>query len=156
MPTRPFACQECNDQPQEGFSVFEAVNDWLIAFPEKNLVHIHLGQSVQTEKISMEEAHFHYQWVMDLVKKYPKKKFFFVVDVGNKDNSEIMPAGARKILQKIITHPQLPKGAAYGLTWAWRMVGNFLIFIGADINFVETEEQAREAYKKWKKTYRGE
>lgn len=152
---KPFACEYCRNQPTKNFAVFKPLNDWLVAYPEQNLIHVHLGQSVQTKKTSMEEANFQFKWVTQITKKYPKKKFFFVIDMGKKDDSEMMPPEARKLLQKIITHPQLPKGAAYGLTWAWRMVGNLLVLVGADIKFVDSEKAAHAEYKKWKKSYRG-
>lgn len=93
---------------------------------------------------------------MDLLQQYPKKQFFWVVDMSRKDDSEILVKEARDNLQKIRTHPQMPRGAVYGFTWAMRMLINLLNMMGGTAVFVESAEAAREEYKKWKSTYSGE
>lgn len=151
----PFECLECHSRPRSDFAVYEPTDDWLIAFPEKNLVHIHFGTSSHDDKSNIDESRFHLRWVMDLLKQYPEKKFFWVVDMSRKDDSEILVKEARDNLQKIRTHPQMPKGAVYGFTWAMRMLINLLNLMGGEAVLVDSAEAARKEYEKWKQAYSG-
>lgn len=153
---KPFRCKECDQRPVDEFTIYEPTDDWLIAYPEKNLVHIHFGESSHDDQSNIDQAKFHYKWVMSLVKTYPKKKFFWVVDMSRKDDSEIMVKEARDILNKIRTHPQMPKGAIYGFTWAMRMLLNLLSLMGGEASLVDSADHARDEYNKWKKSYSGE
>ncbi len=157
MPTtKPFQCLECDQRLAEDFAIYEPTNDWLMVYPEKNLIHIHYGESSHDDQSNIDESRFHLRWVMDLLQQYPKKQFFWVVDMSRKDDSEILVKEARDNLQKIRTHPQMPRGAVYGFTWAMRMLINLLNMMGGTAVFVESAEAAREEYKKWKSTYSGE
>lgn len=155
MLNHPFKCEECDPLPAENFAIYTPTDDWLIAFPEKNLVHVHFGESSHDDKSNIEESRFHLNWVMDLLKKYPNKHFFWIVDTTRKDDSEFFVKEARDNLQKIRTHPQMPKGAAYGFTWAMRMVISLLNLMGGTAVLVDSPEAARQEYKKWKATYSG-
>lgn len=152
----PFNCEECTSRPRSDFTIYEPTNDWLIAFPEKNLVHIHYGESSHDDKSNIDEARFHLNWVLDQTARYPNKKFFWIVDMTRKDDSEILVKEARDMLHKIRTHPQMPKGAVYGFTWAMRMLISLLNLMGGSAALVDSPEAARKEYETWKASYSGE
>lgn len=145
----PFECELCSQQPMEKFGIFEPVNDWLIAYPEKRLIHIHLGQSITEDPISLAESRFQYDWLMSLFKQYPNTTFFYLIDMTLKDDREHMPMEALTQLKKIVTHPQLPAGAAYGLTWGWHLFGTMLNAVGGRVSLEVTREEAEAKYTKW-------
>lgn len=152
----PFQCDECDSRPRSDFTIYEPTDDWLIAYPEKNLAHIHYGKSSFDDKSNIDAARFHLNWVLDLTARFPKKKFFWIVDMRRKDDSEILLKEARDILKKIRTHPQMPMGAIFGFTWAMRMLLNLLNMMGGTAVLVDSAQEARVAFQKWKSTYKGE
>lgn len=152
--SHPFTCGICDQAPDSAFTIYQPVDDWLIAFPEKNLMHIHFGESTHDDKSNVEEAEFHWKWVQEVVKKNPHTQFFYVLDMSRKDDSEFLTKEARDTYKKIRTHVQLPAGAVYGFTWGMRMLIGLLNVMGGNTAIVDTPQQAQKSYEAWLKTAR--
>lgn len=146
----PFPCEECQTHTPNEFVVYEPTNDWLIAIPEKNLLHIHFGESTFSAKQNIEEAQFHWKWLQSISKKFPNEKFFFVIDLSRKDDGEFLVDEAKQIYKKIRQHPQLAAAAVYGQTPAMKMIVNMFLFMGGvKTTLVDNRQQATSLYKKW-------
>lgn len=157
MDNSPFQCTECKGVGRAEFAVFEPAQDYLVVFPEKNLIHIHLGGSITDDRVSLAQSHFYADWIRDTLSQYPEKHFFYVVDMSRKDSSESMPLKSMQMLRKIITNPQLPKGAAYGLSWGWHaFISLFLHTIGVHVFLEPNAESAQKRYQEWKEKYTGD
>lgn len=147
----PYPCQECEQAAPDQFTVYEPLGDWVMLDVPKKLIHIHFGESSHDDKSNLEEATFQWEWAKKTTEKHPKTKFFWIIDMSRKDDSEILTKEARDQYQKIRTHPQLPAGAAYGYTWAMRMIMSLLNVMGGQATLVDTEQDARAVYQAWLK-----
>lgn len=156
MDKSPFQCTECEGRERADFAVFTPTQDYLIVFPEKNLMHIHLGTSIIDDSVSLAQSHFYADWIHNTLAQYPEKYFFYVVDMSRKDSSESMPLESMQMLRKIMTNKQLPKGAAYGLSWGWHaFVTLFLHTIGVHVLLEANAQAAQKRYIEWKEQYTG-
>lgn len=149
----PFACNECATQPPSAFEMFTPaphIDDWIIVYPQKHLIHVHFGTSVQEEKINTAEAQFIYSLFMRWAAQYPGKKFFVVVDGTRGDDSEFVTDEARKLYMNILRHPQFQHGVFYGFTQGMIFYINMLLFVTRrKIRLVGSRTEADEEYKKW-------
>lgn len=151
---QPFSCAECNQRPRSDFTIYPEVDDWLVAYPERNLMHIHFGSSTQSADVSVGQAQFHLAWLQSIVAQYPKKHFFFTVDMSRKDDSEFFEPEAKRIYKVIRSHPQLDAAAVYGQTHAMKFLMNLFIRMGgARTTLVDTKEQADAIYQAWYERY---
>lgn len=149
----PFECSRCASHPISDFEIYSPnpeVNDWMIVFPEEQLLHIHYGQSVQEEALNTQEAEFVQHVLLSWVKKYPGKKFFIVVDGSRGDDSEMISEPARKIYMDILRHPQLGQGVFYGFTPGMNFYINMLLFVTRKkIRMLGTLKEAEAEYQRW-------
>lgn len=152
MTSYPFDCDKCDQQPVTAFTQFEPVQDYFIAYPAENLMHIHFGFATHNDAENMAEAKVIESFFMDTFVRYPDKKFFVFVDFSRGDDSEFVPPAAMKIYRKILDSPQTGDGIVYGMTPGLSMLMKLLLFAThrQNIKAVETKQEADQAYERWK------
>lgn len=150
---RRFQCSICDERPDAEFTIFRAdgeVEDWVIAYPSKQLIHIHFGTPTIASSDNIEEAKFIDRFLRASAAAHPKDKYYIVIDALQTDNSEFIPPESLIIYRDILKHPQFGDGAIYGGTSAFSAIINLLtLWSSHDIKIVETAEEAMAAYERW-------
>lgn len=146
----PYDCAECQLQPAASFAIYTEANDWLQAYPEQQLVHIHYGHSTHEELTNIQEAEFVCAYLMKLTEAYPDKRFFIMVDFTHGDDSEFVPPESMKLYRSVLKHPQLRQGVVYGGTFALHYLVELLFRIsGNNIKIVSDKAEADQEYQRW-------
>lgn len=147
-----YTCQRCSAQTREKFAVHKPTQVWITDYPERQLVHIHYGYSTTHDRENIDEAKFVTGFLNEIRATYPVKKFFLVVDFTRGDDSEFVPPEAMKMYRAILEDEFLRQGAIYGATYALRsLVSLLFLFKKVNVHFVNTEQEAEQAYQKWYK-----
>lgn len=148
--SKPFHCPKCADLPKEAFTINATTDDWIMVYPEEHLVHFHMGPSTDTIEENESLGDFALKWWDALVAQYPDKKFFIIVDLSRKDDSEVIEGNTREALNHIRNHPQDAANAAYGFTASMAFLLNVMAkFTRRPVNLRENYEQCVEDYEKW-------
>ncbi len=151
MLEKPFACTECQPQPRENFSIFPTTDDWLIAYPDKRLIHIHFGRTNQLPDVGIAEGKFHWEWLLSVVQQYPDIRWFFMTDFSRKKGLyENVPSEAKAFYKKIRYHEKLDAGASYGMNLIFEMIMKlFMNQGGVKVALVKTAAEAAAVYDEW-------
>jgi hypothetical protein len=146
----PFTCFRCEKEPKERFSVFEPTDDWIIAYPDLQLIHVHFGVSSQSPEENIGMSKLVVQWWDNLTKQYPGRRFFFINDLTRKDDGEVIEDESKKDMAYVRKHPQSGGGAIYGQTVAMSMLLNLLNhFTQRELTARYTLQECEEDYEEW-------
>lgn len=148
----PFECQECSQRPKQDFVIFQEgeIDDWMIAYIEQQVIHIHYGYATHEDALNIAEAKFVEQFMMSVAASNPDKKFFVFIDTGRADNSEFIPTESLQIYKHILQHPQFQQGVFYGGTSASNFIMKLLLrFGGMHVKIVYTKQDADQYYREW-------
>lgn len=148
--TYPFSCFRCEKEDPRRFAIDPVSNDYLIAYPEINLIHLHLGVSSHTPEENLANAKFVREWWDSIARAYPTKIFFFINDLSRKDDSETLEDEAKADLAYVRNHPQAGGAAAYGQTYAMNFLMNLLnVFTKKTLSARNTLDECEQEYNKW-------
>lgn len=154
--TLPFTCAECSKHDVEEFERFLPVDDWLLAYPEQQLVHLHFGGPTTHEEMSTEET----TWILNvsnqLYNKFPNKTFCVIVDMSRSDDSEFPSHDSIALYKQLLHNPQTGKvifyGVSPGMTFFIKMLTSV---IHGKISIADTKQQADAEYTSWLRTVSG-
>jgi hypothetical protein len=136
----------------EAFHIFERTSDYIIAFLEKRLIHLHYGNSTTTEEDSTREAQWTTDTILGIYKQHPGVRFCIIGDSTRADNSELVSDEATEIYKKLIQNPQTDLGVMYGTTAALGILLQFFFQFTRSLkkaHMVRTKAEADAMYKKW-------
>ncbi|MBI2415037.1 MAG: hypothetical protein HYV33_00050 [Candidatus Kerfeldbacteria bacterium] len=154
--THPFECDDCNQYPKEDLVIFqpdEEVDDWLMFYPERNLIHVHFGVSTPDEAANTAETIFIRDQLLRWVKQYPEKKFCILIDMSRADDSEYVSDQSKKMYAELLRHPQYGLAVFYGMRPGMTFLINMLLFFSrTPAKIVRTKAEADAAYNDWFKT----
>lgn len=147
---KPFSCEQCADQPIDKFFRFEPVDDWMIFYPEKQIIHMHFGHATDAESLSTKET----KWILDVQKqempKYAGTTFAVIADMTRADDSEFPSDASREMYSDIINHPQIGAVVFYGMAPGMTFFLNMLAQVmSKKVHAVNTREEADAIYEKW-------
>ncbi len=139
-------------RPQSEFVFFEPVEDYLMCYPEDNIIHVHFGFPTHDDPGNIAEAKFVQKFFKDQFAQYPNKKFFVLVDFSRVDDSEFVPPEAMDIYKEVISSKHIDHGVIYGATVGLNMLMKLLLFAThrQHIKSVGTREAADKEYQAWK------
>lgn len=148
--SHPFDCPQCDQQPPEAFERFTPVDDWMIFYPELKQIHMHFGNSTDSEKLHTEET----AWILDVQKrnmpKYPGITFCVLADMRRADDSEYPSEESKKMYKEILSHPQMGDTIFYGMAPGMSFFLNILAkIVSGRIHAVHTREDADKLYQAW-------
>lgn len=113
---KPYECSDCSAYPDTAFRVFRPANDWIMTFPDRALFHVHFGAPTSSAQENTEQADVVAKYYYHRIHEYPQTAFFFILDMSQIDNSELVSDRAKQIYRILLQHPQLAGGAVYGAT----------------------------------------
>jgi len=150
MTKRLFDCPKCNKLPDESFAQFEYYNDWFTTYPEENSIHIHFGDPTEDEEGNIQEVTFIKNYLFNIFKKYPQKKFFIFTDLTTMDNSELVPSESIKIYSEIFSHDQVGSVVMYGGT---KDLNEIVFAINdlarSEVSVAKDYHEANQVFQKW-------
>lgn len=150
MTKRLFDCPKCNKLPDDSFTQFEYYKDWFTTYPEENSIHIHFGDPTEDEEGNIQEVTFLKNYLFDIFKKYPQKKFFIFIDSSTIDNSELVPSESMNIYGEIFNHDQAGAVVMYGATEDLNEVAlSINDFVKSEINIAKDYFEADQIFRKW-------
>lgn len=150
-PTRAIQqCKRCSQQSDSKFTVFEPMQDAMIAYPDQQLIHIHFGITLADDDLNIEEAKAMEQFLKKTVADNPDTVFFIVGDMSTGNDSEFVPPESLKIYRDILKHPHTRDGVIYGGTYAMNELLSLLFSVTkTNVKLARTQEEAEEIYQQW-------
>ena len=147
---KPYDCEECHQYPDSAFHIYTPVNDWIIAFPEQRLFHVHFGEPTFPESQNTERAEDVAEYYYHRIHDYPDTMFFFIADMSKIDNSEMISDRAKQIYRTLLQHPQLITGAVYGATTDMQALLRLLSEEAEkSVSLVPSKAEADKVYQRW-------
>ena len=154
MIKRLFNCPKCAKQPDKDFVTYEKFNDWWIAYPEENLLHIHYGKSTPTEEENTKENESLRDFLLNVLNKYDDKQFFLLADLGTLDNSDSVSTDSMKIFISILKNKQIAGLSVYGAATGFNMLVKSLVSMFSKVSLVNDYKDADDMYHKWFSEYK--
>lgn len=150
--THPFECSECTEHPSEDFYHFPVVDDWMIAYPDKHLAHLHFGSATDTEELNTKETQWIIECCQDIFAKYPGNQMYVLVDMTRSDDSEYPSRESMQLYKDILHMPELGHIVFYGVSTGMIFFLNLLIqFARKNLSVVRTKAEADALYQRWLK-----
>jgi hypothetical protein len=150
---KPFQCQQCEQYPDKAFHIFQPTQDWIMTFPEQRLFHVHFGDVAFPEIVDRAQAVDAANYYYHRIHEYPDRKFFYVVDMTQIDNSALISDRAKQIYQILLQHPQLSSGVVYGATTDMQAIIRLCSeAVEKPVQLVRTKAEADILYSAWTQT----
>ncbi len=147
---QPFKCPRCRTMPKAAFAINPVTDDWMILFPDEQLIHIHFGPSTHEVKQNNVMGDFILDWWNKITKEHSGKRLFFINDLTRKDDSEVIEGRMREVLKIIRAHPQDGGGATYGQTYAMSFMLNLVaMFTRRAVNLKKSLAECEAEYELW-------
>lgn len=148
----PFKCSKCEKQSKKDFIIYKETGDYLIIYPNENLIHFHMGEAPIDEDKYMIKTRSLVKKFLDWFNKYPQKNFCVLLDFSRTTNTSYAPPEAIPLYMKVVGKKQYKKIIVYGAMPSIASAGKaFLALIGKDVKFVKTFSEAEKEIEKWKK-----
>lgn len=149
MNKRLFDCPKCNDEPDESFARYKKLNDWWIAYPEDNVIHIHYGVPSHSEKQGYVENKALEKFLIKTLESNPDKHFFLLADLESLDNSESISMKTMKLFIGILRRKEIGGMSVYGVLGGYKFFVKGLISMFPKVSMVDGYDQAVVKYERW-------
>ncbi len=137
--------------PDTAFYHFLPANDWFIAYPSQQLIHLHFGRSTASESENIAETNHLVEYVQSVLAQHTKP-FSLVFDFTQLDDSEFIPPTSVKRFVRLFADQRIAHAVVYGGTAGLQdLIRQFVSITHTDkVSLVGTYEEAVDVSRTWK------
>ena len=148
----PFECKDCEKHSKKDFIFYEKTGDYLMLYPEENMIHLHAGIAPVDEDEHIEKAKSLVDNYLKWFKEYPDKDFLILLDFTRTTNTSYAPPESFPIYLKAIGKKQYKKIIFYGTIFEISFFAkSYFSLKRKDFKIVKNYQEAETEINKWKK-----